>query len=197
MLKDLKPADVAERLVEAIAMHIGRYALPLDLSYRVDLKRLAWTDDKGIAHHDPASSCTIGGTIAILTEWAQTGGGTDWPEEGQVGCARDAIQSVVEAYYGSPSGQSVDLEDIEELAAESQDDPVALVLTAALARVTLLQGHPVTPSRLAALASVSPDRIRQLYEPAGTLVRSGRGQISRDSAVAWLTGRGMMLTAKV
>lgn len=193
MLKDLDHETVASHLVTAVLEHVGRLAFKLGETHDIGIKHLGWTDDAGAIHHNPASSSTLGGTMAMLCSWAKDGTGTDWGGEGESGCALDACQSIVEAYYGCASRAETPLDDLDS---ETQEDPVAIVLMAALARVGIMRGEGISPSRLAALASVGTSFLRQNYAPAGVLVKVGRGAISGESARTWLSGRGMVI-AKV
>lgn len=189
-LRDLTADVVADHLVEGVAQHISRLAFGIGESYRVTIDRIGFKAKDGTLSHDPLSSCTLGATAVDLLAWTTRGELGDWHEpDGPL----DAIQTIVTAYYGAPGIVEADLGTPE---GQAPTTPVGILVTAAMGRVSLCQGQSIRPAQLAALASVTVAQVRNEYAPDGPLDRAGHGQITCDSAVAWLSGRGVKIDRK-
>lgn len=131
-------------------------------------------------------------TARLLTAYAQRGlAATDWQDHG---CASDAVLDVCSALYTRAGDERSQLgAGVLDTTAEDPEDPIAIVLLAAHARIRIDQRQAVPVRELAALASVSADYVRQLSK-AGELALSGRGgTLTATAAVArrWLTSRGL------
>lgn len=181
MLRDLTPEAISAEARRRLDAHAGRLALYGAPALTLELR--------------PGTESDLELALRALTAYAQTGDdGWDWG--GDPECAADALLSIHGALYQSasdpPSGPLAGpwLGD--------EDDPIALVARAALARVALARGEPVPRAWLASLASADPRTVRgalaegQLADAPGP-EGSGRQArpVTRASALAWLRSRGV------
>ncbi len=117
-----------------------------------------------------------------LIKWAKTGEGL--PSEEFL----DTVYTVWVAFYSNvanfPAMLSIGDESFQV------GSPVGVVLAACFARFNLIQEKGVPSAQLAALASLSDARIRQLVAD-GVLVRTEQGLIDCQSAKDWLFSRGI------
>jgi len=124
---------------------------------------------------------TAGHAVYCLTRYAQRG---------------DPLDADVHEYLVSLI--PLDAPEIDDLSSDV-DGPLALVCQAALAREAIDGGHRVGTVWLAALAGVTPLRVRQLAaagEIAAQLVESDRGreryEVKAAEARRWLSARGVL-----
>lgn len=182
-LSKLVPAEIAADVEERVERFLGRLAAPLSPGLELHTRRHG---DTGIAL-----------TASALCEYAQRGVPVwDWESWEE---AEDACAELVATLWGriadagTGSGDVGPLADPGEAAEEADlDDPLALVLVAAWARVTLAKDEPVMVRQLAALAGLDPDVVRRMAD-AGELALSGQRPRTADAGEArrWLSGRGV------
>ena len=172
-LATLDPREVGDGVARRALDHAAHVLLTID-------PRATWQADPPylLAH-----------TARLLTAYAQRGlAATDWQDHG---CASDAVLDVCSALY-TRAGDELGAGALDTTA-EDPEDPIAIVLLAAHARIRIDQRQAVPVRELAALASVSADYVRQLGK-AGEIALSGRGgTLTATAAVArrWLISRGM------
>lgn len=133
-----------------------------------------------------ARDSTIGKRIVGLTEWAKVG--RSEAIAGRADAAR-AILEIAELFH-APTGA---LEELDEATLHEHDDPIDLVLIAALARVQIARGEPVSLRAIAALAGVLPRRM-QAVATAGEIPTIGASKYRRvigKDAGRWLGERGI------
>lgn len=170
-LASLTPADVGQEAVDRLLRRAGRLALELQPAATIHLPdAVSWDGTQ------------IGLTMGDLTEYAQRGGDHDE--------AHEALISVLPALYASASDTgSYSVPDLDVLAHDA--DAVAMVLSAALARVALSRGEPVTAASLATLAGLSVDAVRSLARGGELTPDGGRpARYEAAEALRWLSGRG-------
>jgi hypothetical protein len=184
-LAGITPAGLAAETVDAVRTHLGRLALSLD-------PHSQWSER--LPPGTPPESSTLGATIAQLVEYAQRGAPGDWEPPTDV---YDAVLSVCSAVYGSPLRTTDD--GLGELSVRGTDDAesdLAVALLAAQCRAALLDGAPIWPRDLAALAGCASSSIRSAIS-RGTIrarekkregVRRG-ASIDHRSARVWLYAR--------
>jgi hypothetical protein len=208
-LSDLTPAAVAtiaeDRVIAALkalreqwqreAEWVGRVSFKLAPGGYVRLRepQLVVDDQRDGSYTD------LGLTAADLCRYAQTGQG--WPDVpaddvAQAEAASDALGVLLGA-IDSPHADRHSL-PAEWTREAEDDDALAIVARACLARVALARGDDVQRSWLAALTSTSSSRVRTLvYEgvlEAPEVPRGGGGEralspIKHASAQQWLRAR--------
>lgn len=172
-LATLDPATVAREAVDLVAEHVRRLTF-----------YAGWDDGPS-----QITGGSLGLEVSQLTAYAQTGAVGDWPD---ASCAIGCLQTVCECLYsqagvpGTFGGGPLDTDDADP------DTAIGVVILAAHARYRLdtgprSQGVPL--AELAALASVSPGRLRQLT--ASGELRSTDGRVRADDARRWLAARGV------
>lgn len=180
-LARLVPADIAADVEERIDRYLGRLAVPLSPGLMLHTRRHG---DTGIAL-----------TASALCEYAQRGLPVyDWETHGE---AEDACAEMVGVLWGriADAGHGGDVGPLaaDEAAEEADlDDPLALVLVAAWARVTLAKGDPLTVRQLAALAGLDPAVVRRMADAGEVALTGQRPRAAEaDEARRWLSGRGI------
>lgn len=126
--------------------------------------------------------------VTLLAHYARTGE----PPEGRRELVHEYLVSLV------PAGLLPDTDPPDE---PTTEDPTAAivhrVVLAVLARERLADGEPVPASHLAALADVSPARVRQLLSTGelrawrrGIATTDRRAYVHPEDARRWIDGRG-------
>jgi hypothetical protein len=159
-LSRIDPDRLGVEVADQVRGHVTRLALALGMTLREN------------------GPCDLASTVSDLARYAQAGGDVDEADE--------AIADVCRALYSSAAspGFSVDLSALAEL-----DEPVGVVIAAALARSALDRGQPVSTRGLAALASLSVRQVQMLAAQGEIAVEDGRVAVSE--ARRWLSGRGV------
>jgi hypothetical protein len=80
---------------------------------------------------------------------------------------------------------------LDDATSPSPTTPLGAVLSAALGREELEAGRPISTTRLAILAGVSPQYVRKLVS-SGELVAS-ESEVKAKEAKRWLTARGVQV----
>lgn len=179
-LASLDPATVGRAATEAVLARLARLALPLAPGVSPRWEHTGDTD--------------LGLTVAALAAWAQTGALGDWTDHED---AADALLGATEALCRAPLGDAWDAAVAEAAADDgpTDDDPVALVLGAALSRLRICRGEAVTGAELARLASVAPSWVRALTQRGEIAATSGGGRqptrVEAAEARRWLASRGL------
>lgn len=183
-LTDIDPEHVRDEVLEQILSHLQGYALPLSTPVG---------DPRGVVLPMPeqARQSTLGLEALAVAHYARTG---EWilpgETEGDPGLAHsfawDALTQVVCALYASPSGDV----PVPFDAPADPETAWGVVLMACIARQQLAQGEPVSATQLAALGGVTRQRINQLVD-AGTLDAARPAGVTAQSALRWLSGRGV------
>lgn len=168
VLKDIDPKEIGVAASEAVLHHLARFATMMSPGVTINI------------HGDPRES-GLAMTVSDLCEWAQTGKGCGDTD------ARDTLQSVCEALYPRAIDRGTyQVADFDEDA--NPDTEIGLVVVAAAARLAILDGEPLSPGRLAALASLSPQQVRHLMREGE--LESKDGEIPAKVAKRWLSARG-------
>lgn len=185
-LADIDGAALATASVEQVASRIAKLGMRLAPHYEtyVGPSPRASAERRELAEREVGTSCDLALTVRQLVTYAQTGEPGDWqPAAGDV-C--DAVQGLVECGL-------LDVPDADD----ESDDTLALVVAAAYARAAIESREDVSRAQLAALAGVGVKRLDALTgtgrksTPEYTLVRTGHGTLSHESARAWLAARGV------
>lgn len=176
-LATIDPATLAADVDERLVRYLGRLAVPLSPGLTLH-----------VGHHGQSDMAL---TVSALVTYAQRGLPVwDWDTHGE---ARDGVQSVVSTLYACPADTSIvgplaetDLDDAD------LDDPLALVLVAAWARVQLADGEALTVRQLGALAGLDASVIRKMNKD-GEITLTGIRPCVADAAEArrWLGARGV------
>lgn len=202
-LSTIDPATLARSVGDAMLQHVQRLALPLSPGATLSL-------DGGVVERDgalrrlPADPASVGLalTAADLCRFAQTGDTADW---GDASGALDAAQELYATLCARPvdlleRDGSADPEDSGRpwWADVTADTALGVVLQAGLARAWAVTGLCGIPTAwLAALAEVTPGRVRQLVtggELRVTTERDGsatRALVEPEDARRWLTVQGV------
>lgn len=195
-LTDINPEAVRDEVLTTILDHLQSYAVPL-MSLGGDPRGVV------IPSLEEARQSTLGFEILAVAHYARTGGwiapgetedrggdsGRSTPERAQElahSFAWDALTQVVCALYASPSGDV----PVPFDAPADPETAWGVVLMACIARQQLAQGEPVSATQLAALGGVTRQRINQLVD-AGTLDAARPAGVTAQSALRWLSGRGV------
>lgn len=161
--------------------------------------RLAMAVGGGAEYHPvrEGSDSDLALTAQALVRYAQTGDSeADWGDDAS--CAADALLTVHGALYRAAADDASGPLPRAWLA--DDEDPLALVARATLARVSLARDHGVSRAHLAALAGVSGQTIRGalaegdlIDEPGDQLDGGGRAErpVAARSAREWLVRRGV------
>jgi hypothetical protein len=165
-LSDLDTKRTADELVWALFARTARDARSLGCALKAD-QVPAGTDPK-MAGHAAVEHSQAMAAARICVEWATAGRGK--PEA--VATALRDLRAMIE---GVEPGQAVG----REVRALTPATP--LVVLAAMARLSVLEGRPVEAVELAALASVDERSIRAAAQ-AGTLRPVGNGRPMRFEA---------------
>jgi hypothetical protein len=178
-LADLDPREIAKAVVDLVLDHIQTLSFHLDPGATIQVSS--------------PTATSLGFSVALLTQWAQTGTNA---ENWTAGVAMDGIQQICEALYscaGEPrtfGGGAID--DIRgELDAE--EDDIDLLLLAAHGRVQLTSIVPgaVHYRELAALSGLSGEGVRKLVQREELRSANGAGLVNARDALRWLGSRGV------
>lgn len=199
-LADLNPRDVGRDAARRLVNHLSAVAARLSPAVTVEVYAPRYRENALPAHgavtDEVLDATDVALTASALCEFAQRGGRV-WDWEGAED-ASDAAHELIAVL-------SPDLLGCEEASlsaallghADSADDALRLVLTAAWARVQLARGEAVTAAQLGALAGLHPSRVRALRGageiPGWVGEGSGRGATPcpPDAARQWLASRGV------
>lgn len=189
-LTDLDPAALGADARRRVEAHVSALVFALGFG-------ASWQPNR------PGDSSEIELTVASLVRYAQTGA-DQWGEFGGGGSelaaesAADALLALHGALYRSASDDPAG--ELPRAWLADDEDPLALVARAALARVAIARGDGVRRAHLATLAGVDPRSLRaavtegRLVDEAGE-EREGGGKTERpitaESARAWLEARGV------
>lgn len=199
-LADLDPHTVGRAATDAVLARLSRLALPLSPGVMLHVGPVQDDTDLPLSpgvtpHLGPVQGDTdLGLTVASLTAWAQSGALGDWSGHED---AADALLGATETLYRAPLGDAWDASIAAACADDgpTDEDPVACALAAAWSRLRVCRGHAITGTELARLASVAPQRVRQLVasgEIAATRVRPGVDtRVEAAEARRWLAARGL------
>lgn len=180
-LQQIDPTDLGRQCAEAVAAHVGRLSLPLSPGYTVHVS--GPNGDTGLAF-----------TVSDLARYARGEGELESVVEDYAVelvpllCSPLAQRSgpLPPVLAGWLSGEV----DVDDLAADSLEDALALIITAALGREALDGGQPLTVAQLAVLGGTSPDVVRRLVRE-GELAADGDRpmRVPAVDAGRWLAAR--------
>lgn len=181
-LHALDPDAVAREVDDRLEAFFGRLAPALTLGFDLRAGRLA------------GGQSGLAATAHALTVYAQRGLPVwDWETHGE---AEDACHGIVTHLWGRPAdagrGETSDVGPLDEALSSDLDDPLALVLVAAWARVSLARGEGLTARQLAALGGMAPRAVLNLAA-AGELRLEGARPAAAPPREArrWLEARGV------
>lgn len=172
-LQDLDPKQVVLEATQDVANHLqwtSNYffpALVIEIASENELLKTPF------AFH-----------LQSLIEWAKTGKGIsvlDFP---------DVVSTVYGVFYTNVANTQDELSIDDE--SFQFNSPVSVVIAASFARYRLIMEQSVPGTLLAALASLSDARIRQLVAD-GVLRRTEEGKIDCESAKSWLLSRNISI----
>ena len=169
-LASIDPDDLGRQCAEAVASHIGRLAVPLSPGYEVHF------------------------TVSDLARYARGEGGLESIVQDYAVELLPLLGSPLAAHTGAlPAVVSAWLAgevDVDDLAADSLEDQIALVITAALGREALDGGQPLTVAQLAVLGGTSPDVVRRLVREGELAAEGDRPmRVPAVDARRWLAAR--------
>ena len=180
-LQQIDPTDLGRQCAEAVAAHVGRLSLPLSPGYTVHVS--GPNGDTGLAF-----------TVSDLARYARGEGELESVVEDYAVelvpllCSPLAQRSgpLPPVLAGWLSGEV----DVDDLAADSLEDALALIITAALGQEALDGGQPLTVAQLAVLGGTSPDVVRRLVRE-GELAADGDRpmRVPAVDAGRWLAAR--------
>lgn len=203
-LADLDPRTVGRAAARQVLEHLGRLAFKLSPGVTVDVYAPRPRENQLPAHgavvNQDLDATDVACTVAALAEYAQRGCSEaapvwDWTSDEM---AADAIAETVAMLATDALGTEGGLAEVLLGHADRDADPLRLVLTAAWGRVQLARGEPLAAPQLAALAGLSPSRVRALRQageiPGWTGEGTGRGATPCPAHVAraWLEARGVL-----
>lgn len=180
-LSTIDPDDLGRQCAEAVAAHIGRLTLPLSPGYEVRVD--GPNGDTGLAF-----------TVGDLARYARGEGALESVVEDYAVELLPLLGSPLAAHTGAlPAVVSAWLAgdvDVDDLAADSLEDALALVITAALGREALDGGQPLTVAQLAVLGGTSPDVVRRLVREGEVAAEGDRPmRVPAVDARRWLAAR--------
>lgn len=180
-LASIDPDDLGRQCAEAVASHIGRLALPLSPGYKVHVG--GPNGDTGLAF-----------TVSDLARYARGEGALESVVEDYAVELLPLLGSPLAAHTGAlPAVVSAWLAgevDVDNLAADSLEDQIALIITAALGREALDGGQPLTVAQLAVLGGTSPDVVRRLVREGEVAAEGDRPmRVPATDARRWLAAR--------
>lgn len=182
-LAQLDPAALAADVDSRLARYLGRLVTPLAPGFAVDVQR-----------HGPSG---VALSVDALTRYAQGGLPVwDWETHEE---PRDALQELLAVLYGRPAdaldrsdvGPLDESNDSEQLDGADLDDPLALVLVAAWARVLLAEESPLSARQLGALGGLDPRAVQRLARDGELRLEGSPLAASPDEARRWLGSRGV------
>lgn len=160
-LSQVDPDALGQQTVAQMRDHLGRQAVAVGLT---------------VVEAGPAD---LAYTIADLARYARDGVALDAP-------VQEYLVSLI-PLWSAPLGHAPSPLEIEDEA--DPDEPLGLVIHAALAREAIEQGQPVTARQLGALAGVDAQHIRLLARDGEIDLDAGRA--TAKEARRWLSGRGV------
>lgn len=180
-LRDFDPLALARKTARAAMRHLSRYATLLEPAAALRIKE---TDD--------LVNSPLGGAVARLVRYAQSGDFGDWPDREAL---LDSIALVRAALFAQPRTAGAREERGEawwQRPHEGTPDPeteIGIVLLAAEGRDCIERQYRLVEVReAAALAGLSTVRMRRKADAEGLFARGGPG-LDPGKTAAWLASR--------
>lgn len=172
-LQELDSEKVVEETIAEVVEFLEYISFPLSHALVLEIKDTNELLKTSLAYN-----------LRYLIAWAKTGKGLSSYD------FIDMLNEVRVLSFLDSIGEFSIADEDDEPKPLKEKSAIGVVLAACFARFNLRQGHAVSTFQLAALASLSDARIRQLVAE-GILQRNQESRIENESAKRWLLSRGI------